>query len=55
MMISLVTPLIAVIIGGIFLDEKLQMQTFFGGILILASIGLIVFRKKLKIKLSNKQ
>jgi len=48
MMISLVTPLIAVIIGGIFLDERLPVQTFFGGILILASIGLIVLRKKLK-------
>ena len=48
MMISLVTPLIAVIIGAIVLDEKLPTQTFFGGILILASIGLIVFRKKIK-------
>jgi len=47
-MISLVTPLIAVIIGGIFLGERLPVQTFFGGVLIIASIGLIVFRKKLK-------
>ena len=46
MMISLVTPLIAVIIGGIFLGERLPIQTLFGGILILASVGLIVFRKK---------
>lgn len=46
MMISLVTPLLAVVIGGIFLGERLPVQTFFGGILILASIGLIVFRKK---------
>ena len=46
MMISLVTPLIAVIIGGIFLGEKLPVQTFIGGVLILASIGLIVFRKR---------
>lgn len=46
MMISLVTPLLAVIIGWIFLGEKLPPQTFFGGILILLSIGLIVFRKK---------
>lgn len=46
MMISLVTPLIAVVIGGIFLGERLPVQTFFGGILILASIGLIVFKKK---------
>lgn len=48
MMISLVTPLIAVVIGAIFLGETLPPQTFFGGILILASIGLIVFRKKNK-------
>lgn len=46
MMISLVTPLIAVIIGWIFLNEKLPPQTIFGGILILASIGLIVLKKK---------
>lgn len=50
MMISLVTPLIAVIIGAYYLDETLPPQTFFGGILILASIGLIVFRKKAKHK-----
>jgi len=51
MMISLVTPLIAVIIGGVFLGERLPVQTFFGGVLILASIGLIVFRKKLKMQI----
>lgn len=48
MVISLVTPLIAVIVGGIFLDEKLPPQTVFGGILILAGIGLIVFKGKIK-------
>jgi len=47
MMISLVTPLLAVILGAIFLGEKLPPQTFFGGLLILASIGLIVFRRNL--------
>jgi drug/metabolite transporter (DMT)-like permease len=50
MMISLVTPLIAVVIGGIFLGEKLPAQTFAGGLLILSSIGLIVFRKKRKVE-----
>jgi len=50
MMISLVTPLIAVVIGAIFLGETLPPQTLFGGVLILASIGLIVFRPKLKFK-----
>ena len=46
MMISLVTPLIAVIVGRIFLNEQLPAQTIFGGLLILASIGLIVIKKK---------
>jgi drug/metabolite transporter (DMT)-like permease len=46
MMISLVTPLIAVIVGWIFLNEQLPAQTIFGGLLILASIGLIVIKKK---------
>lgn len=50
MMISLVTPLIAVVIGWVFLGEKLPPQTFAGGLLILASIGLIVFRKKRKVE-----
>ena len=45
MMISLVTPLIAVIIGAIVLGETLPPQTGIGGLLIIASIGLIVFRK----------
>lgn len=49
MTIALVTPLIAVIIGGIFLGERLPPQTFLGGLLILGSVGLIVFRKKLKL------
>jgi len=48
MMISLVTPLLAVVIGNIFLGETLPPQTVFGGLLILASIALIVFRKRRK-------
>ncbi|CAN5396651.1 EamA family transporter [soil metagenome] len=46
MMISLVTPLLAVIIGWIVLGEKLPPQTGIGGLLIIASIGLIVFRRR---------
>ncbi|MEP7147651.1 MAG: EamA family transporter [Acidobacteriota bacterium] len=46
MMISLVTPLIAVVIGAVVLDESLPPQTLLGGILIIASIGLIVFKRK---------
>jgi len=47
MMISLVTPLLAVIIGAIVLGETLPPQTTIGGVLIIGSIGLIVFRKGL--------
>jgi len=46
MMISLVTPLLAVVIGAIVLRESLPRLTGFGGTLIIASIGLIVFRKR---------
>jgi len=46
MMISLVTPLIAVLIGAVTLGETLPPQTFLGGVLIIAGIGLIVFRKR---------
>ncbi|MEP7074312.1 MAG: EamA family transporter [Acidobacteriota bacterium] len=48
MMISLVTPLIAVIVGGIVLGETIPPQTGVGGMLIIASIGLIVFRKRIR-------
>lgn len=46
MMISLVTPLIAVIIGAVTIGESLPPQTGLGGLLIIGSIGLIVFRRK---------
>jgi drug/metabolite transporter (DMT)-like permease len=46
MMIPLVTPLLAVIIGWVVLGEKLPPQTGVGGLLIIAGIGLIVFRKR---------
>jgi len=48
MMISLVTPLIAVVIGAVFLGETLPPTTFFGGLLIIASIGLIVLRRNVR-------
>ena len=46
MMISLVTPLIAVVIGAGLLGEQLPPTTLFGGILILAATALIALRKK---------
>jgi drug/metabolite transporter (DMT)-like permease len=47
MMIALVTPLIAVIIGAYF-GERLEMHTLAGGALILVSVFLIVVRPLLK-------
>lgn len=47
MMISLVTPLLAVVIGAVTYGETLPPQTFFGGLLIIGSIALIVFRKNI--------
>lgn len=44
MMISLVTPLIAVVVGSLVLDEKLDRNTLWGGILIMFSVGLIVIK-----------
>jgi drug/metabolite transporter (DMT)-like permease len=46
MLISLVTPLLAVVIGAIVLGETLPPQTGLGGLLIIAAIGLIVFRRR---------
>jgi drug/metabolite transporter (DMT)-like permease len=46
MMISLVTPLIAVLIGAVVLGETLPPQTLVGGLLIVASVGLIVTRRR---------
>jgi drug/metabolite transporter (DMT)-like permease len=46
MMISLVTPLLAVLIGAVTLGETLPPQTFVGGLMIIASIALIVFRRR---------
>jgi drug/metabolite transporter (DMT)-like permease len=53
MTISLVTPLIAVIIGSIVLGEKLPLQTFLGGLLILASVGIVILRNKGKIQIAK--
>jgi drug/metabolite transporter (DMT)-like permease len=45
MMIALVTPLIAVTLGMLVLDEELSWRTVFGGACIMAGIGLIVLRR----------
>ena len=45
MMISLVTPLLAVVIGAITIGETLPPQTFVGGLMIVGSVGLIAMRR----------
>ncbi|MBX7172984.1 MAG: DMT family transporter [Pyrinomonadaceae bacterium] len=46
MMISFVTPLMAIFIGAIYRNEKLEIQTVFGAILILGSVLLILIKWK---------
>ena len=45
MMIALVTPVVAVILGMIVLDEQLSWRTVAGGAMIIGGIALIVFQK----------
>ncbi len=45
MLISLVTPVVAVILGMLVLDEQLNWRTLVGGAMIMAGIGFIVVRK----------
>jgi drug/metabolite transporter (DMT)-like permease len=53
MMISFVTPLVAVFVGSFF-GENLDIQTLFGGILILLSVVLIVIRPILQRSLKSR-
>jgi drug/metabolite transporter (DMT)-like permease len=48
MMIALVTPVVAVILGMIVLDEEFGWRTLAGGAMIMLGIGLIVVRKTRK-------
>jgi drug/metabolite transporter (DMT)-like permease len=48
MLIALVTPIFAVTLGMIVLDEQLNWRTFAGGALIMAGISLIVLRRTVK-------
>jgi drug/metabolite transporter (DMT)-like permease len=45
MLIALVTPVVAVILGMLVLDEKLDWRTIAGGAMIMAGIGMIVLRR----------
>lgn len=48
MLIALVTPVVAVILGMIVLDEKFNWRLLAGGACIISGIALIVFRKRHK-------
>ncbi len=48
MLIALVTPVVAVLLGMIVLDEQIGWRTLFGGAMIILGIGLIVVRKARK-------
>ena len=48
MLIALVTPVVAVILGMIVLHEKLNWRLFAGGACIIAGLALIVLRKRRK-------
>jgi len=48
MLISLVTPVVAVVLGMIFLHEQLNWRLFAGAACIISGIGFIVLRKRRK-------
>ncbi len=48
MTIALVTPLIAVVFGAIFLNEQLPPQTIWGGFLIMFSVVLLIVRRRIQ-------
>lgn len=45
-LIALVTPVVAVLLGVVFLDEKLTWRIALGGLGIFAGIGLIILRRR---------
>src|SRR3984893_7487544 len=48
MLIALVTPVVAVTLGMLLLNEELNWRTFAGGAMIISGIGLIVLRRARK-------
>jgi drug/metabolite transporter (DMT)-like permease len=48
MLVALVTPVIAVTLGVVILNEDLNWRTFVGGAMIISGIGLIVLRRSRK-------
>src|SRR5437588_1759848 len=54
MLIGLVTPVVAVVLGMIVLHEQLNWRLFAGAACIISGIGMIVFRKRRKSVVSDK-
>jgi len=50
MLIALVTPVFAVILGMLVLEEKLDWRTVVGGAMIMSGIGMIVLRRGKKVE-----
>jgi LPXTG-motif cell wall-anchored protein len=48
MLIALVTPVVAVLLGMMVLHEQLNWRTIAGGALIMSGIGFIVLQKRRK-------
>jgi len=55
MLIALVTPVVAVVIGMIVLHEKLNWRLFAGAACIISGIGMIVLRRRQKTVSINEQ
>ena len=55
MLIALVTPVVAVVLGMIVLDEEIGWRTLVGGAMIISGIAFIVLRKATKKDLSHKK
>jgi len=49
-LIALVTPVVAVTLGMLVLNEKLDWRTIAGGVMIMSGIGLIVVRTVKRLK-----
>ena len=47
-LIALVTPVVAVILGMLVLKEELHWRTFVGGAMIISGLSLIVARRRAK-------
>jgi drug/metabolite transporter (DMT)-like permease len=52
MMIALVTPVVAVVLGMVVLGEELSWRTIVGGLMIMAGLGLIVLNRSKSIGVS---